>query len=330
MTKIPAIRSSDRQLFDQIKSLLLRADWQFESVGEQPIVSVEIPWEAPVSVEQLLKHGEDDWRLIWKTKTSPDTYVGVGVCCILDWDQLKSIEIPKSVRAYGGIRFPSASQHDEKWDQIENQFVIPELEWKIRDSQVSLTVRQVRKDSSAEDMMDSLSTKLSALLGHPIYPREFEKLTVNDLTPYPDKLEWIKRVETALTEIQSGKLSKIVLSRFVDIKSDKDIDPISVVTKICALSEQSYVFGLFLPNGLSFVSRSPERLLAWSDSWVALDAIAGTRKRWQVPGADFAGSAELKSSVKDQNEHEFVTKFVEAYLSEFCSHYKMTKNAVAF
>ena len=98
-----------------------------------------------------------------------------------------------------------------------------------------------------------------------------------------------------------------------------DIDVGKLLLSLSEISEASFLFAFSAPSGESFIGRSPERLISWSGGEVFVDAIAGTRKRSELPSEDGDFSQELSESEKDIHEHRVVTDVVRSKLSKFCS-----------
>ncbi|WJY97429.1 Isochorismate synthase DhbC [Corynebacterium fournieri] len=164
-----------------------------------------------------------------------------------------------------------------------------------------------------------------ALEPHPYYRvGEGSKLSAMlvDVDPSPE--EHFRRVEAAISTIQSSALDKVVLARAVDIAFDPPVDPRLVAARLIDLS---YTHDGFIADltpagrtGHFLVGSSPEVLVRRRSNRVWSFPLAGSAARVPAdPAADNAAAQSLNDSAKDLDEHRFVVDHIRRVLSPLCS-----------
>ena len=160
---------------------------------------------------------------------------------------------------------------------------------------------------------------------HPYYrigPGSTLNAMLIDVDPSPE--EHYRRVEAAISTIQSSALDKVVLARAVDIAFDPPVDPRLVAARLIDLSftHDGFIADL-TPSGRVghfLVGSSPEVLVRRRGNRVWSFPLAGSAAR--VPddhAADTAAAEALYSSAKDLDEHRFVVDHIRRVLRPLCS-----------
>lgn len=134
----------------------------------------------------------------------------------------------------------------------------------------------------------------------------------------PDISGWEGLVDAALTEIDQGRLDKVVLSRRLRVVTPEAFNLQRLITALGELFPSCQLIELSRSQ-TSFVAATPERLLAQHGDDVEVDAIAGTVARAASLDRDVALSEALTNSVKDRREHDLVIQAVRTALAS-CSH----------
>lgn len=164
-----------------------------------------------------------------------------------------------------------------------------------------------------------------ALEPHPYYRvGEGSKLSAMLIDVDPSPAEHLRRVEAAISTIQSSALDKVVLARAVDIAFDPPVDPRLVAARLIDLSytHDGFIADL-TPSGRDghfLVGSSPEVLVRRRGNRVWSFPLAGSAAR--VPGdqeADQAAANSLRDSAKDLDEHRFVVDHIRRILAPLCS-----------
>ncbi|TFH54715.1 MAG: hypothetical protein E4G91_11100, partial [Candidatus Zixiibacteriota bacterium] len=79
-------------------------------------------------------------------------------------------------------------------------------------------------------------------------------------TDTPDRKQWSAGIVRALTEIEAGRIDKVVLARRCDLQLSSVLDPCRYLEMLIAQGKRCYGF-LFQPNrSAAFVGLTPERL----------------------------------------------------------------------
>lgn len=134
--------------------------------------------------------------------------------------------------------------------------------------------------------------------------REHEALSYPhhvELMSPESKDRFIDKVNIALKHIDAGDISKIVISRQVNMTADVPIDRRLLVHELIASQPESFVYDV---NGC--VGASPELLVEKHERSLRCLPMAGTRRRHARIDHDDADIADLKTSSKDAHEHKYV------------------------
>ncbi len=115
--------------------------------------------------------------------------------------------------------------------------------------------------------------------------------------------------------VRSGRLTKVVLARDIDIEAEHPIDVHAVLTRLRASFGSSHLFAV---DG--FIGASPELLVARYGDVVRAHPLAGTTPRTGDPTVDARLAAQLIASTKDQVEHRVTIEMVRDTLLPWCSY----------
>jgi len=143
----------------------------------------------------------------------------------------------------------------------------------------------------------------------PAPPDEFRLASAR---PHQD---FLNRVSSALAEIQSGRLDKIVLAREVTVQANRPLRQGDLFARLRSLHPSCATFAL---DG--FIGASPE-LLIWRDgARISSRPLAGTAARSGDPEADAKLEAGLLGSSKERTEHRVVVETIAAALAPVVEH----------
>ncbi|WIM05183.1 MAG: isochorismate synthase [Candidatus Nitricoxidivorans perseverans] len=135
--------------------------------------------------------------------------------------------------------------------------------------------------------------------------------------PLPD-LAFLARGRAALSAIERGEARKLVLTRSVRFRSDRDVAPGPVLAALAARNPSCAVWAVAQGDRV-FLGASPERLLAVNGPTIGADAIAGTT--WLAALADSSSSSHLPRALtddKNRREHDLVAESVAESLAPLC------------
>ena len=113
-------------------------------------------------------------------------------------------------------------------------------------------------------------------------------------------------VASALAQIRSGTIKKIVLARAKDLAAAEAFHPLRVLNGLRQRFADCYAFSLANGRGQSFIGASPERLLRVEDGQVLTEALAGSMRRGDTASEDGAIASSLLRGEKELREHRLV------------------------
>lgn len=139
-----------------------------------------------------------------------------------------------------------------------------------------------------------------------------QKFTVAPRTPVD---RYLAAVAAARDAVRGGTLTKAVIAREVEVRSDEPIDVHAVLLRLRATFGRSHRYSI---DG--FVGASPELLVEVCGSIVRSHPLAGTTPRTGDPDTDRRAAAELLASEKNQVEHRVVIDMIHDTLLPWCSY----------
>lgn len=209
--------------------------------------------------------------------------------------------------------FPSA-ELTEQWRAFDscNAF-LPSISAEISEDGDRVSVIISVDEDTTETQIRTASDKLKEIVKASRTPRKAPTLPkISNRIDTPDDTEFKQLVEDALSSIQSGGLSKVVVARQTTLEFNEKLDPMSLFAALHdAISADVYSF-LFQPDSEhAFIGFSPERLLKIENGLITTEAVAGTAP------SDCADA--LLTSEKDIHENRIVVDFLEEALAKSCS-----------
>ncbi|WP_437330564.1 isochorismate synthase DhbC [Sorangium sp. So ce381] len=165
-------------------------------------------------------------------------------------------------------------------------------------------------------------------------PRAHLPIAIQELRQVPEPRDYVRGVETAVGLMRSEVLSKVVLSRMLEMVLREPVDLRLVLQRLSQQNRNGYTFAANLSDptaGLSGAERgvamsrartllgaSPELLLSRSGLRVIANPLAGSAVRSPDPDEDRRRAIALLASEKDRHEHAIVVDAVAAALRPFC------------
>ncbi len=184
--------------------------------------------------------------------------------------------------------------------------ILPRFEISKQNAEYVLKIN-LWNNERAEEFDQSMTVGLP-----PITEETPNELLSKNLSPTQE--EWPNYFASA--KEQFSYLKKIVLARKTQSKFKNQIDPYLLLKK---LDQPSYKCFFQLDNEIQVVSVSPERLFSAMGTSITTEAVAGTRPRGTDQHTDAQFESELKSSPKDQNEHQLVVDHIYQVLQNHSS-----------
>ncbi|GAB2969143.1 isochorismate synthase [Nocardioides montaniterrae] len=157
-----------------------------------------------------------------------------------------------------------------------------------------------------------------ALLGPVVGPRE-RSYSVQE---FPTAEKYAEMVASALEQIATGRLHKVVLGRCLDVVSDPPLVAAEVIDRLLLTRPGRYVFSIPLQEqelaGPLLVGASPELLVRRQGQQISCTPLAGSAPRSADPEVDAARGQALLASAKDLAEHAFVVEAIVHALKDVC------------
>ncbi|BAI88899.1 MULTISPECIES: isochorismate synthase [Limnospira] len=171
----------------------------------------------------------------------------------------------------------------------------------------------VDKNSDIDAVTLSISAKIDTVnnLTNGSIPAEITN-TLHPRTIWinPQVGDFHKSVSANLQLIDTGKLSKVVLSQAFDICSERPFRLINSLANLRSLYPDCYIFSTGNSQGQNFIGASPERLITVNQGNCSTDALAGSAPRGETETEDAEIAHRLLSSDKNLREHQAVVDFI--------------------
>jgi len=139
-----------------------------------------------------------------------------------------------------------------------------------------------------------------------------QRFEVGPLTPVDRYLAAVTAVRDA---VRSGRLTKAVIAREVEVRSDEPIDVRAVLARLRSTFGSSHRYSI---DG--FVGASPELLVSVDGDTIRSHPLAGTAPRTGDADVDRRVAEALLASEKDQIEHRVVIDMIHDTLLPWCSY----------
>ncbi|MBJ7222344.1 isochorismate synthase [Brenneria sp. L3-3C-1] len=135
--------------------------------------------------------------------------------------------------------------------------------------------------------------------------------------PRPNRDIFIDLASQAVRATREGKLTKVVLSRLLDIELSAPVDHRVLLARLLAREPDAYHFYVPLDDG-ALLGASPELLLRKSGRDLHSTPLAGSAARANIPPADRRAGQQLLDSAKDGYEHRVVINEMRRVLTSRC------------
>jgi isochorismate synthase len=159
---------------------------------------------------------------------------------------------------------------------------------------------------------------------------------VNDIEfrRFPEPKEFVDSVAKALSKINAGELSKVVLSRTLELRVSSVISIQQLLLNLALYNPNGYTFSVNIPALFSenhkpsditqessprtLLGASPELLVSRLGRRVVANPLAGSIARGKDPVEDKQQACTLLNSAKDRHEHALVVDTASKKLQPFC------------
>ncbi|MGN0062690.1 MAG: isochorismate synthase MenF [Nocardioides sp.] len=143
----------------------------------------------------------------------------------------------------------------------------------------------------------------------------------HDIAEVPSAHEYGQHVAELLEVIASGAAEKVVLGRFLDVRSHPPLDPGDLLARLLRTRPGQFVYSVPVPSAgrdVRVLGGSPELLVRRSGDRVEAMPLAGSIPRSADPAEDEQRREGLASSVKDLHEHRIVIEDLLTRLGATC------------
>ena len=135
-------------------------------------------------------------------------------------------------------------------------------------------------------------------------------VAVKSLIEFPTASGYADSVTKAVSQIQAGELSKVVLARSIDLEVDDVLDAAAVLQRMAEREPTCTRYAFPGPTHGRLVGASPELLIAREGTKISSHPLAGTLTLRSIND----DVSELLRSEKDLNEHRLVVEDLAASL----------------
>nr|UZH23215.1 MxcD [myxobacterium MSr12020] len=162
-------------------------------------------------------------------------------------------------------------------------------------------------------------------------PRVASRVFARRMGMSPQREEYLRGIERALASIRNDELSKVVLSRMLELRLSQPVDLPLLLQRLAKQNAAGYTFAVKLPEvrpagsageenapARMLLGASPELLVSRSGNTVFANPLAGSAPRSPDPEEDQRRANALLASEKDRREHAVVVEAVAAALRPFC------------
>ncbi len=123
----------------------------------------------------------------------------------------------------------------------------------------------------------------------------------------PNQAVFEDMVARAACATRQPGIDKVVLSRLIDITTERPVDRAALFERLLAQNPASFNFHVPLADGGALIGASPELLLRKDGNTFSSLPLAGSARRERDAQADKAVGEALMNSRKDRHEHQLVT-----------------------
>jgi menaquinone-specific isochorismate synthase len=217
----------------------------------------------------------------------------------------------------GGMKFTAEHSEEEWQDFKDSDWFVPEfLLVKKADSQV-LFYNFVNRNSSLKKQIDKFTQQLETNfdLQSKAENKASNILSAKGFSP-KDKKKWKSLVTDMLTKISDKEISKIVLSRRVEMILSAKLNW-DEIRKYFANNYSDCSIFIYHNNNSTFFGATPERLIKFHDRKVTIDVLAGSISRGKNLDEDKKLESEMLNSSKLNHEHDLVVHQMKKAISKY-------------
>ena len=324
---IEEVRSQVAELTEQLRQLRL------SGAPEQPLVRIEQPlpminlfnWLAAQTLpgKSYWQDRDSDYKVAglgkaWRYKINDQSEV--NTC----FEQVNRL-LDKTTRCLGYLSFSDSQKM--VWPAFGyGEFFFPVIEVVQTRKGCSLACNLLAQDEptwrTSIDKVLNYLTRVSWSVDEPDSPCRLGAPQFK-----PDQAHWVSLIDHALSDLESGALKKVVLSREARTSlQEGQLDPWMILYLWQVANPRSYVFAFESDEGSLFFGCSPERLFRRVDRVVHTEALAGTTRRGSDRDEDFKLELRLLNDSKNVHENRLVLNDIRTRLESICSYLEFDRS----
>ena len=262
-------------------------------------------WEHPMSGEAVLAVGAAH-----TIRTSGPDRIGKAGRAALDVlartiprEQSSRVDAPRP-RFVGGFAFDSNDPVSPLWREFPSCWLfLPEQMWLLKDGRCW----SIRVSSCAHPSADRQAAPRVAGMD------ERSRSGAPGIEEADDRQHWLRRAERALSMVQEGAITKVVLARHRTWTAAREISVLSIARQLRDARPGCFTFCVS-PGRSHFFGSTPELLVRLQNGRFETQALAGTAPRGASEREDRENASCLLRSAKDQREHAAVILGIEQAL----------------
>ncbi len=270
-------------------------------------------WEKLRGEESFAGFGAADSRQVLRTDEPfriLDQLSGLSLPGRITWLGDSSQERPLGAW-FGGFAFDQRRVPTPLWNGFAAaKWIMPELLiWKRGPR--SFATAFCSASSGLREAERVVRARLAAL--HAELPRRARRQphARRRLKTTSDRRAWERLVQRALSSIDAGSISKVVLARRIAAYSEQPVDPALVLARLRQSVPECTIFAVRSNEGAAFLGATPEVLCRVDGRLLETEAIAGSAPK--------PGEPPLDSTDKEAREHRAVVDGIEQALTPLCS-----------
>jgi len=227
------------------------------------------------------------------------------ICCTAKFDSVKSSKL---------------------WSDFKSlRIYIPEFLFSFQDDSVIGYYNFVVESKSIvinnSSYLSNFLEKLSGLNKNSIQTSN-RKFLIQSTSNNHELKNWDDIAKQALSELNNGRVEKLVLSRAYSFNLDTAINWNALLKELFARFPDCYLF-FIKKNSSIFFGSSPEMFLKVSENIAEVESVAGSAARGDKSESDYELEKSLRTSEKNHQEHLFVSDFISDILIKYSNNVRI-------
>ncbi|MBM7692988.1 menaquinone-specific isochorismate synthase [Peribacillus deserti] len=317
--RVAAKEKNSSVLFSEVTKIGMLDPLSFYQSGKENYNGDRFFWQDPKKATILAGVGKID---VFQSSLNQNRYKEIEK----QWENLiehafviKDQDIPGTgPLLFGGFSFDSAKSNSMLWDQFgDHLFYIPKYLLSIINGQAYLTVNALI-DSDDLSMLTEAGKEIDALIAKAQHFKNLpadQNVLMEQLEVFPE--QWKEIVQTAINEIRTTDLDKLVLARETRLKFQSAISSEIVLNRLMLEQPASFIFCLESGSDF-FIGASPEQLVQKNGTSLSSACLAGSIARGKTTEEDNVLGETLLHDQKNLIEHQYVVSMIKHAMETIC------------